>query len=73
MPQQHYVTLQKGLYALNEFTNNLFEDIKLYLSDLVQLLLSFVHDHNYSRDVRFWALTALGSVESSAEKKIIPY
>ena len=28
---------------------------------------------NYSRDVRYWALMALGSVESSAEKRIAPY
>lgn len=47
--------------------------MKLYLDDLVQLLLQFVHNHSFSRDVRYWALSALGSVESSAEKKIVPY
>jgi hypothetical protein len=37
------------------------------------LLLSFLTNPTFSRDVRFWALEALGAVESSAEKKIIPY
>lgn len=35
--------------------------------------MGFLTNRTFSRDVRFWALMALGSVESSAEKKIIPY
>jgi hypothetical protein len=67
------LTLQKSLFALNEFTNNLQEDIKIYINDLVALLMGFITNQSLSRDVRFWALTALGSVVSSAGKKILPY
>jgi hypothetical protein len=73
LTNQNDLTLQKGLFALHEFTNNLHEDVKIYLSDLIQLLLGYLVTPGYSRDVRFWALSALGSVESSAGKKIIPY
>lgn len=62
----HDLTLQKGLFALHEFTNNLNEDVGPYLSDLILLLIGFISNHQYTRDVRYWALTALGSVESSA-------
>ena len=68
-PAQHDMTIQKGLFALHEFTNNLHEDVKLYLADLIQLLLGYVTAPSsaaYSRDIRYWALCALGSVESSA-------
>jgi hypothetical protein len=58
---------------LHEFTNNLHEDIKLYLNDSVVLLLGFATNNTFSRDVRYWSLMALGSVESSADKRIIPY
>lgn len=37
------------------------------------LLLSYIQNHQYSRDVRYWAIMALGSVISSAQKKIEPY
>lgn len=47
--------------------------MKLYLNDLIELLMTYLTNRSFSRDVRFWALMALGSVESSAEKKIIPY
>jgi|LauGreDrversion4_2_1035121.scaffolds.fasta_scaffold274017_3 hypothetical protein len=67
------LTLQKSLFALAEFSTNLAEDIKPYLSDSVQLLLGILTNHQFSKEVRFWALNALGAVESSAEKKIIPY
>ena len=70
---QNDLTIQKGLFALHEFTNNLAEDIKLYLNDSITLLMGFLTNPSYSRDVRYWALMALGSVESSAEKRIIPY
>ena len=58
---------------MTEFTNNLHEDIKLYLSDSVQLLLNFLTNQTFSKEVRYWALMALGAIESSAEKKILPY
>ena len=67
------MTIQKGLFALHEFTNNLHEDIKVYLPELVAILLAYATNMSFSRDVRYWALTAIGSVESSAEKKILPY
>jgi hypothetical protein len=70
---QNDLTIQKGLFALHEFTNNLADDIKLYLNDSIQLLMGFLTNPHYSRDVRYWALMALGSVESSAEKRIVPY
>ena len=63
---QNDMTIQKGLFALHEFTNNLNDDVKLYLDDLIQILLAYVKNPSFSRDVRYWALTALGSVESSA-------
>jgi hypothetical protein len=65
--------VQKGLFALHEFTNNLHEDVKLYLNDLMVLLLGYISAPHYSRDVKYWALNALGSVESSAQKLIVPY
>jgi hypothetical protein len=37
------------------------------------LLLNFLSNPAYSKEVRYWALMALGSIISSAEKKIIPY
>ena len=67
------MTLQKGLFALHEFTNNLDQDIKVYLNDLVITLLAYLKSTSYSRDVKYWALNALGSVESSAQAKILPF
>lgn len=67
------LTIQKSLFALHEFCNNLNDDVKIYLSDLVPILLSYVTTSHFSRDVRYWALMALGSVESSAGKQIAPY
>jgi hypothetical protein len=58
---------------LHEFTNNLLSEVKLYLHYIVQLIIGFLTNPAFSRDVRYWALMALGSVESSAEKKITPY
>ena len=37
------------------------------------MLLNFLSIPAYSKEVRYWALMALGSIISSAEKKIIPY
>ena len=70
---QNDLTIQKALFALHEFANNLHEDIKPYLSEVVPVLLGYIGNHSFSRDVRYWALSALGSVESSAGSKILPY
>ena len=70
---QNDLTIQKSLFALHEFTNNLQDDVKQYLPVLVPLLLSYIQNTQYSRDVRYWALTAMGSVVSSAQKRIVPY
>jgi len=48
-------------------------DIKFYLEDLIKLLLSYIENNTFSRDVRNWALTALGNTILIAEKKIEPY
>ena len=37
------------------------------------LLLNFITNYEYSRDSRYWALMAMGSVVSSAQKRILPY
>ena len=37
------------------------------------LLLNFIGNYEYSRDVRYWALMAMGSVVSSGQKRILPY
>ena len=39
---QNDLTIQKGLFALHEFTNNLDDDVKLYLNDSIHLLLGFL-------------------------------
>ena len=39
---KHEMTIQKTLFALNEFTLNLEFDIKLYLEDLIKLLLTYI-------------------------------
>ena len=70
---QNDLTIQKALFALHEFANNLNEDIKPYLNDVVPMLLGYVNNHSFSRDVRYWALSALGSVESSAAQRILPF
>lgn len=70
---QNDLTIQKSLFALHEFTNNLQDDVKQYLPVVVPLLLSYIQNMQYSRDVRYWALTAMGSVVSSAQKRIVPY
>jgi hypothetical protein len=39
------LTIQKGLYALQEFINNLHDDVKIYLADIIPLLLGFISNH----------------------------
>lgn len=69
---KHEMAIEKSLFALNEFVQNLDYDIKLYLEDIIQLLLVYING-NYSRDIRYWALIAMSSTIGAAEKKIIPY
>lgn len=40
---KHEMTIQKVLFACNEFVQNLEFDIKLYLEDLIKLLLTYVN------------------------------
>ena len=50
-----------------------FLDLHEQIMPCLLLLLGFLTNPSYSRDVRYWALMALGSVESSAAKRITPY
>ena len=70
---KHEMTIQKTLFACNEFVQNLEFDIKLYLEDLIKLLLTYVNAPQFTRDVRYWALICLSSTIGAAQKKIIPY
>lgn len=67
------MTIQKALFALNEFVKDLEYDIKYYLDDCIPLLLAYINNTQFSRDVRYWALFALSSTIGIAEKRIIPY
>lgn len=68
------MTIQKGLFALHEFATNLDTiEIRPYLDELVNLLLSYINSHQFNRDIKYWALNALGSVVSCACKRILPY
>jgi hypothetical protein len=55
------MTIQKSLFALNEFIKDLDYDIKIYLVDTVNILLAYATYTSFSRDVRYWALYALSS------------
>ena len=70
---KHDMTIQKSLFALNEFVQNLDYDIKIYLEDIIKLLLEYINAQQFSRDVRYWALIALSSTIAAAGKKILPY
>jgi HEAT repeat protein len=70
---KHDMTIQKSLIALNEFVQNLDYDIKIYLEDIIKLLLEYINAQQFSRDVRYWALIALSSTIAAAGKKILPY
>uniref|UniRef100_A0A7S3FVR3 Importin N-terminal domain-containing protein n=1 Tax=Strombidium rassoulzadegani TaxID=1082188 RepID=A0A7S3FVR3_9SPIT len=67
------MTIQKALFALNEFVKDLEYDIKLYLGDIILLLQGYISQQSFSRDVRYWALFALASTIGVAQKKIIPF
>jgi len=70
---KHDMTVQKTLFALNEFVQNLDYDIKIYLEDIIFVLMSYVNAPQFSRDVKYWALVALASTIATAQKKIQPY
>jgi len=70
---KHDMTVQKTLYALNEFVLNLDYDIKLYLDEIIHILLAYVAAPQFSRDVKYWALVCMTSTIATADKKIIPY
>jgi hypothetical protein len=40
---KHDMTIQKCLFALNEFVQNLDYDIKIYLEDIIMLLSEFIN------------------------------
>ena len=66
------LTIQKALYALNEFVQNLEYDIRIYLEDCLQALLAYING-NYARDIKYWALVALSNTITTANKRIEPY
>lgn len=66
------LTIQKAIFAMNEFVQNLDYDIKLYLEDCLQALLAYITG-TYARDIKYWALVALSNTISTAGKKIEPY
>mmetsp|Transcript_1414 Transcript_1414/g.1904 ORF Transcript_1414/g.1904 Transcript_1414/m.1904 type:complete len:251 (+) Transcript_1414:1136-1888(+) len=70
---KHEMTIQKTLFAINEFVQNLDYDIKIYLDDVVNTLIVFTNGDIFSREVRYWALFALSSTIGVSQKKIIPY
>jgi hypothetical protein len=69
---KHEMTVQKTLFALNEFVQNLEYDIKVYLEDLITILIGYATS-NFSRDVKYWALICLQSTIAIANKKIQPF
>ena len=70
---KHEMTIQKSLFALNEFVQNLDYDIKIYLDEVVTLLCKYAQQTNFGREVRYWALFALANTIGVSQKKIIPY
>lgn len=69
---KHEMTVQKTIFALNEFVLHLDYDIKIYLEELIAILTGYAQS-NFSRDVKYWALYCLQSTIATAQKKIIPY
>ena len=70
---KHDMVIQKSLYAVNEFVQNLDYDIKLYLEQLVKLLLAYATSPTQDRENKYWALVALANTILVAEKSIKPY
>lgn len=67
------MTVQKTLFALNEIVQFLEYDISTYLSDLITILLGYVNSNNFSRNIKYWALSSLNSTINTAQKKIQPF
>lgn len=67
------MTIQKALCALNELVQNLAWDLKLYLDDIIVLILEYAKPPQFSEEVKFWAMYALSNTILHAEKKILPY
>jgi len=67
------MTIQKALYALNELVQNLAYDLKLYMDDVIRILLEYVKAPQFSKEVKYWAMYALSNTILCAEKKITPY
>jgi hypothetical protein len=61
------------LQGMNEFVQNLDYDIKFYVKDTVELLVQYITNQSFSREVIYWALMALSSTILVAENKILPY
>lgn len=66
------LTIQKAIFALNEFVSRFEYEMKHYLEDSIKVLLIFIQG-TYARDIRYWALVALSNVISAARKRITPY
>ena len=67
------MTIQKALCALNELVKSLTYDLKIYLEDVIRILLEYVKAPQFSEEVKDWAMYALSSTIMEAEKKIVPY
>ena len=67
------MVVQKSLYAVSEFAQNLEYDIKLYLEQLVKILLEYATSPTQDRENKYWALVALANTILIAEKTIKPY
>ena len=66
------LTVQKAIFALNEFVSKFEYEMKLYLEESIKVLLVYIQG-TYGRDIRYWALVALSNVITSAKKRISPY
>ena len=69
---KHDMTIQKSLFALNEFVQQLDYDIKFYIDQIIELLMVYIKG-DYSRDVKYWALTTMTNTIGVSGKKIIPF
>ena len=61
------------LQGMNEFVQNLDYDIKFYLKDTIELLIQYITNTSFGREVIYWALMTLSSTILVAEKKINPF
>lgn len=70
---KHDMAIQKTLFALNEFVQNLDYDIKLYLEDIITLLVTCYIKSAHTATTKYWALVSLASTINVAQKRIVPY